>query len=274
MAKLTKKQTAEHNEAMDILNEVLNGSKEKLSIDDRLFVYDNYREDANHATGQAGAFFTPNGLARDFNLAIPGHRIIDLCAGIGKLGFFHWLDCHGPVTCVELNPDYVRIGKALFPEATWIQGDVFDMVKQLKAEGKFFDAAISNPPFGKPITRPTGDDIPALAMEYQIAYLGGLIADEGVFIMPQDSTPFRYSFDPQKGPHIGENRITDDSKDKTYSPSKPVTCEKYAKFTEKTGYRMELAVGIDTGQYLNEWHGVSPLCEVVQIDYVNSNEEP
>jgi hypothetical protein len=37
--------------------------------------------------GAAGAFFTPLALAWNFALAGGGHRIIDLCSGIGTLSY-------------------------------------------------------------------------------------------------------------------------------------------------------------------------------------------
>jgi len=67
--------------------------------------------------GACGAHFTPAGLARDFAIdAGGGRRVIDLCAGIGGLGF--WLDLDGragELVCVEVNPAYVEVGRKILP---------------------------------------------------------------------------------------------------------------------------------------------------------------
>lgn len=68
--------------------------------------------------------FTPWGLAADFTIdaVSSGAEVIDLCAGIGILSYFlhhrarYAYDCPD-LTCVELNPRYVEIGRRLLPEA-------------------------------------------------------------------------------------------------------------------------------------------------------------
>ena len=35
---------------------------------------------------------------------------------------------------------------------------------------------------------------------------------------------------------------------------------------------MELPIGIDTDYYLDDWKGVKPLCEIVDIDFTDKNE--
>ena len=81
MAKLTKKQTMAHEQAVDILK------KDVLTDDDKEFVFNNWHEAANHNNGANGAFFTPLDMAWDFALDVPGTKIIDLCAGIGVLAY-------------------------------------------------------------------------------------------------------------------------------------------------------------------------------------------
>lgn len=55
-----------------------------------------------------------------------------LCAGIGVLSYAAQLECsdrsrcYADITCVELNPHYVEVGKKVVPEATWICADVLD----------------------------------------------------------------------------------------------------------------------------------------------------
>lgn len=86
MAKLTKAQAKLHERAVKLLQ------CKELSEADTRFIFDHYREDANHINSTAGAFFTPYGLARDFRLHIPLNfkdhvKLIDLCAGIGILSY-------------------------------------------------------------------------------------------------------------------------------------------------------------------------------------------
>lgn len=117
MAKLTKAQRKAHAEACKILQDA-------LSIDEKIFVLENWHEGAEHMNGAIGAHFTPSGLARDFAIdAGGGRRVIDLCAGIGGLGF--WLDLDGragEMVCVEVNPAYVEVGRKILPQAQWICG--------------------------------------------------------------------------------------------------------------------------------------------------------
>jgi hypothetical protein len=82
MAKLMKAQRKAHAEAKAIL------TKDRLTEDERGFVFRNWHEGANSISGAAGAFFTPYDLAGDFALDGAAGRVIDLCAGIGVLSYF------------------------------------------------------------------------------------------------------------------------------------------------------------------------------------------
>lgn len=82
MAKLTKAQRKAHQEAETIL------TQDRLSDDDKDFVFENWHQGAEHNIGTAGAFFTPTGLAADFAFDGGGRRVIDLCAGIGVLAYY------------------------------------------------------------------------------------------------------------------------------------------------------------------------------------------
>ena len=122
MAKLTKQQVKEHNIAVELLK------KDVLTYDEKLTVLEKWNESATSMNSEAGAFFTPTGLAKDFSIEIyENEKIIDLCAGIGKLAFFayHYKNCKD-ITCVELNPLYVEVGKKILPEANWINASIFD----------------------------------------------------------------------------------------------------------------------------------------------------
>lgn len=76
--------------------------------------------------------------------------------------------------------------------------------------------------------------------------LASRVAEYGVFILPQQSVPFRYSGVPCYR--------TEES-------------GKYRKFWQLTGIDMQPSCGIDTSRYVGEWKGVSPICEVVVCDF-------
>lgn len=167
MAKLTKAQLKAHNEAEAIL------TKDCLSEDEKLFVLDNWHEGANWTNGASGAFFTLADLASDFAIEAGSGRIIDLCAGIGAFSY-HIHDRHRynpqnvEITCVEINPRYVEVGKKILPEAHWICADVFDWrewwLKDLK--GELFETAVSNPHSEKCAVQGQHRAIPVLNLNF------------------------------------------------------------------------------------------------------------
>lgn len=245
MSKLTKAQAKAHQQAEDLL------TQEVLTFEDKLFVMENWREDAQHVNSSAGAFFTPWGLARDFSLHVHGNRVVDLCAGAGALSLAVWQsqawERHGgatpiDITCVELNPEYVRVGKKLLPEATWIQASIFD----LPDLGRF-DTAISNPPFGN--IKRGGGDAPrykGAKFEYHVIDVAADLADHGAFIIPNMSAGFEYSGKPM---------------------FERVSNTKYTQFVEQTGIELEPGIGVDLTPYRDQWHGVSPYLEIACTDY-------
>lgn len=227
---------------------------EHLSLPQREEIAENYREDAQHLNGVAGAFFTPLGLARDFALHVPdGARVLDLCAGIGLLswavGIRNSVRGHegaSSLVCVEQNPDYLRVGQALLPEATWVLADAFDLDRYTHLGP--FDCVIANPPFGRVKT----GDPSRLGLQYtgglfelQIVELASRLARYGVFILPQESSPFRYSG------RRGMEWVTD---------------RKAARFTRETGIALRPNIGVDCETYREEWHGTAPKVEIVIFD--------
>lgn len=222
---------------MDLIN-----SDKILSFDDKMFIIDNFHEGANSNNGAAGAFFTPSGLSRDFSLEVNySKRVIDLCAGIGSLGVMiqhHYKP--EKLYCVELNPEYVKVGKRILPEAHWINADALKVKFKKK-----FSVCISNPPFGKIKTSNVKGKYTGAEFEYKIMEKALDVAEYGIFIIPQSSANFRYS---------GRQMFEDQESNKV------------KKFLKETGYFMHPGMGIDTKYYIDDWKGVSPLCEVVYVE--------
>lgn len=242
MAKLTKAQNNVHLQAVELLK------KEELSEDDIEFVYRNWHEGADHNNSLAGAFFTPFDLALDFALDVGTGRIIDLCAGIGILTYAvqyrNYYDRNNlELVCVERNPAYVEIGKKLIPNAQWICADVFDL-KEL--ELKHFDVAISNPPFGNITRSKNSPHYSGKDFEYHVIDIASGIADFGVFILPQSSAGFNYS----------GKQYYDRHKE-----------GKAVKFQEQMKLYFEAGCGVDTSIFKDEWKGVSPICEIVCVEF-------
>jgi hypothetical protein len=250
MAKLTKAQARAHAQACDIL------TKPTLTFDEKDFVLKNWNEGANHVNGEAGAFFTPYDLAFDFAIDAGGGRVIDLCAGIGMLSYAVWhrSTYKARITCVERNADYLAVGKKILPEAEWIHVDVLDVLDMGLHTGKEgrFDCAISNPPFGNikrtgNSPRYTGRDF-----EFHVIDVASHLADYGTFIVPQMSAGFNYS-----GRQGYERQESGKAVD----------------FQKLTGLYFDTGCGIDTAYYRDAWKGVSPLCEIVCVDFTEVAEQ-
>jgi len=240
MAKLTRKQAQLHRQACDLLE------KENLTFDEKWFVLEHWNEGANHVNGSAGAFFTPVELAADFRLEVSGDTVIDLCAGIGTLAFMYYHlphhDTPPQITCIDINPAYVEVGKKILPEATWICGDVHEVAPTL---GRFH-CAISNPPFGRTVKASAGHGYTGAEFEYSVIALASKIADFGSFILPQQSAGFVYS-----GARYYERR----------NP------QKYKRFAEDTGIHLDAGCGIDTTVHRDGWKTAAPACEVVCCEF-------
>jgi hypothetical protein len=255
MAKLTKNEIKEHNIAVELLQ------KDKLTFEEKLTVYEKWNEAATSLNSEAGAFFTPYELANDFSLNIYDKAsTIDLCAGTGMLSFlaYHYRECTD-ITCVELNPIYYELGKKLLPEAKWINGSIFDY-KELG----HFKQCISNPPFGKIKTGldkdvQSGFNYKGAEFDLITIEIASKIADYGCFILPQGSTPFKYS---------GAEFFMDlREQNKGYNPYGLSVPAKVAKFIKETGLDYQFNIGVDTSIYKDQWKGVSPTCEIVCFDF-------
>jgi len=248
MSRLSKRQASLHAQACALLE------KDKLTFDDKLFVLDNWQESATHVNSVAGAFFTPQGLARELSIEVGGRKIVDLCAGIGALAFavFHYSATFSgtdkpQITCVEINPDYVAVGRKILPEATWICADVLNLPPTVTG----FDCAIANPPFGRIASsgkspRYTGSDF-----EYKVLDIASDIAKYATFLIIQSSSPFKLS---------GVQRYEE------------TRTEKYLAFSKATNIELTPNCGIDTtiSDDGPAWHDVKVVTEIVLADFTKT----
>lgn len=238
MAKLSKSQTKAHAKAVDLL------TKDRLTEEEREFVFDNWQESANHVNSAAGAFFTPLDMAWTFELEVGGSRILDLCAGIGVLSYaiyqrrcWQSSEPAPEITCVEINPDYAAVGRKLLPEATWIVGDALADLDIGR-----FDWVISNPPFG----RLNGHGNFDLA----VVECAERYADMGTFILPSGSVPWAYS---------GRDCFEHDSRS-----------EVAKRFRDRTKIDLKPNCGIDCSVWEKDWRGAAPKVEIALADYAEA----
>lgn len=237
MAKLTKAEAKMHAEAETLLD------KPELAHEDKLFIFEHWQESANHINSVAGAFFTPFEYAMDVALEIgqPGARVLDLCAGIGTLSYaasLRWSNLD--ITCVELNPAYVALGKRIIPEATWIEGSIFGL-----PDLGHFDMVLSNPPFGVIKDAGTSPRYKGKEFQYKVIDIAADLADHGAFILPAGAAPFRYSGAP-------------------FFDWRPE--RRYAQFEKDTGIRLDIGIGIDSTSY-PAFHGTPVRTEVCVTDF-------
>ncbi|MBF6393920.1 methyltransferase [Nocardia farcinica] len=249
MGKMTKQQEKLHAEALALVD-----LDRDLTEDEKSFVLDNFQEMSTAANSTHGAFFTPAGLAQDFSVELTGRfgRLIDLGAGIGRLSHGcrnRWAgDPEREFVCVERNPDYVRVGRKILPEATWICGDILDVPDMGLG---WFDVAIGNPPFGAIKRSKNAPGCTSRKFEYHVIAVAAQVADYGVFIIPQMSAPFDYSGKPYYQDGTGGRE--------------------YDKFVRETGIVLEPNCGTDTSSHQEDWHGVSPATEIVTVDFTACN---
>lgn len=249
MAKLTHEQERLHTQACQLID-----LRRDLCEEERAFVLDNWRASSTARSSSDRAHFTPAGLAGDMSIHVGDEgRIIDLAAGIGRLSFHNrdlWASWQGrgrEFVCIERNPDYVRVGRRVMPEARWVCADIMT-IPQLRDSLGEFDCAISNPPYGAiPRAFNESGGYRGRRFEYHAIALAAMVARRGVFLIPQNSAPFRYSGVPNYESGTGDTE--------------------YRKFVAATGIELEPSCGIDTTYYRHDWHDVSPLVEIVQADF-------
>ena len=205
MAKLSAMKSKRHGEAMDLVN-----LERPLTMTEKEFVLANYKPHAEHNVKDIQAFFTPIELAMAATIEMPNPdeyknkaKILDICAGIGTLAFayYHYSGyrCNKDnteIVCVEVTDEFIKVGKRILPEATWIKADMFclnaadDVLDNVKIDTDF-DCFISNPPFCKIPNYGLG--LVGTKGCYLTAQIGMKLSKYGVMIVPKCNCPFEYS---------------------------------------------------------------------------------
>jgi predicted RNA methylase len=241
MAKLTRRELAAHQAAIALID-----SERPLTLAEIEQCFSDWHEGATSNQTEASAFFTPVDMASDMRLEMPNYgTFVDLCAGTGRLAYFAGGQASYPefrprydrMICVERNPEYVRIGKRLFPDAEWICGDALDpaVIRQI---GKV-DVAFCNPPFGT--TTKSEHAAPryrGAEMDLKIMDLAATLAPSCWAIVPRDRAPWDY-----RGNRQASKRAD--------------------AFTAATGLGVHRFASLDCNAYREGWRGVSPSVEIV-----------
>jgi hypothetical protein len=246
VAMLSRDLERRHDQACQLLD--LNRD---LTEEERAFVLDHWLASSASRKASDRAHFTPAGLAVDMSVNVTGTRIIDLGAGIGRLAFHcrePWQGHESPTfVCVERNPEYVRVGRKIMPEADWICTDILDLPDMRETLG-MFDCALANPPYGSlPRRREGPGGYTGRRFEYHTIAVASVVARRGVFLIPQESAPFRCAGRPYFEPAAGD--------------------EEYRKFVAATGIQLDQGCVRDTSEYEGQWHDVCPRVEIVIADF-------
>ncbi len=251
--KLSKVEMRNHKEALALLE------KPALTLEEKEFVFTHFHEGANHINSEAGAFFTSLDLAYDVAFAT-GYdyssgregkvRVLDMCAGIGVLShaLLHRYP-HIEVVCLEVNSEYVEVGKKLVPEATWVKGSLDDMSLLSELRDMHFDLVVSNPPFGavrsmEDVQCPRYKGAEA---HFKCMDIASSLASNGLFIVPPNVAGFQYS-------GVQCYKELEDSKLKA--------------FREQTGMMTTISIGLDTTCY-GGFKGTSIRVELTDYDEEN-----
>lgn len=262
MGKVSKADRKRHDEAMELVE-----LDRKLTYDEKIFVLENYQESIGNYIQGTGSFFTPLKLSQEFSIYVNATKsVVDICAGIGHLSWGIVRACEFSsftinLTCIEINPEYVKVGKKIIPEANWICADVTD-INTWKDLGSFH-VAISNPPFGKIKTGANTMPLSYSGSEFELKAIeiSAIVAEYGAFLLPQSSTPYAYS---------GAESRKDDFGQVT-SPI-PERSPKYKKFNEETNLDLEFNSGSDCGAFEKAWKNTSVMVEIVLSDLYNANQ--
>lgn len=196
MTKLSRAKIKAHERVCQLIE-----SDKLLGQDDVHEVITHWSPSYSGQISKGAAWFTPLPIAQTLvamTTNVEGN-ILDLCAGIGSLLYAMksstWWRWEGveQVWAIEVNPEYVRVGKRLFPEVNWICGDMFDL-DTLRALPKI-DSVVSNPPYGNVDTTSKPDWLNYKGVAHLAAVeIAMRLAERGAgFILPQGDLPFRYT---------------------------------------------------------------------------------
>lgn len=250
MAKLTRVETARHEKACALIAE-----DRILTADESIFVAESWHEGASHLNTRASAHFTPWEYAEHAAIEADAPRVLDLCAGIGTLSLavaqHRAARNEGDhITMVEINPDYAAVARRILPQAEVIVGSVFDKGLTAELAARDFDIVMSNPPFGTFASRdhPETPRYTGRDLHYAVIDIAADLATYGVFVLPQNACPFRYS---------GRQSLL---------WLKPDQNPAYDKFTKETGISLEMNCGIDTAD-LPAFRGVNITTEIALADF-------
>lgn len=276
--KLTKSERKRHEKALELLHSYPAGKHRHTLIDCDCgnkddgcedcddgwitvsqYIFTHFHPGSCHDVGKCANFFTPYSDAREVVYAegSPIGRILEPTAGIGVIAdtvlrFALWNNAlkNIQITCVELVPEFVEIGKILVPEARWIRGNILDVIQDLGE----FDHAVGNPPFGK---IPSNTSKNGFGNAIEFAILDAIIPrckHGGSFIMPPGSHGFDFA---SEGSFIAGNKPVYQRWKKIHPEWK----------IEPSCFQLAS----------NQWKGASIRCEVCTVvkdeDYIREQEE-
>ena len=266
MAKISKEVLKKHLKAVALLE------KEELTFDDKYYIYKHYHEGAGKMNNLISAHFTPFTIANSIAFNVRQLNFVDLCAGIGILSYallrhaeyeYSKIKFEGKLftgICVENCVEYYQVGKKLLPELHWINGDIFDQkvideIKSLMAGKKF--SILSNPPYGKQVKTDTKNLLKYQGsnFEYKTIELGAILgAYDGAFLIPQDSSPFRYS---------GKRQNFDGVENEKYKSNE------YKKFVVQNDLEIVPNIGFSTEVFDEDdnWKDVTITTEIAIVEY-------
>lgn len=251
MARVSKAKIKLHFEACELVD-----SDEVLTLDQREFILENWNPMVSHNVTWNAAFFTPMSVTNDFMMeTLNGDkRVVDLCAGIGRLAYAMWkrnlwYNDQVEIVCVERDPEFIKVGKRVLPEATWVRGDIFDE-STWKELGRF-DEAISNPPYGLKVEK--NEWLKNGPSQFMAAEVAMKLAPVATFLLAQSDCPFQFS---------------------GVQSFRTVENNKYEKWSREVGVVFQPNCGLDLSYSAGEWDGLSKgmMFEIVNVERVEVEE--
>ena len=211
------------------------------------YIFNHFQPGYCRDISRAANFFTPRQDALAVAQAGGARgRVLEPSAGIGAIAHAvftqnSWDErdrSHLKLTCVELVEEFVALGKLMVPAATWICGNIFDVLPTLGE----FDCFAGNPPFGNIPSNQSkvwGNDI-AFGM---IQELLPQCHSGGTFILPEGHNSSGW----RSGDFFGRGEPS--SKALRFKKLNP------AWLISPTSFGLS-----------NAWHGTGVTCEIVNIE--------